>query len=183
MSITDLIPGLSGAKLVAGALVVTAAFGAGVTVTTWHLNGKAAALEVKHKQALLTAVSDAAKIGQERVIKISGVANESEQTAIRARADAVAARVAAADAGATAGQLRRLATDLSTSLNSCSTPTASPGPAGAASSVVLADVLSRLDSDDAETKRRGAEAAESLDIAYGKGLACQRSYAVIRGGG
>ena len=48
--------------------------------------------------------------------------------------------------------------------------------------MVLADVLSRLDADDAETKRRGAEAAASLDIAYNKGLACQRSYAVIRGG-
>ena len=181
MSIIDLIPGLSVAKIVAGALVVTAAFGAGVTVTTWHLNGKADALEVKHKQALLTAASDAAKIGQERVIKIAGVANESEQTAIRARADAVAARVAAAAADATSGQLRRLATDLSTSLNTCGATTTASGPAGAASSVVLADVLSRLGSDAAETESRGREAAESLDIASRAGLACQRSYAVIRG--
>ena len=181
MSIIDLIPGLSGAKLVAGALVVTAAFGGGWAVNGWRLNGEAAELDVLHKQALLTAVSAAAKIGQERVIKISGVAHESEQKAIRARVDAVAARVAAADAGATADRLRRLAADTYASLNSCGATTAAAGPAGAASSVVLADVLGRLDSDDAETKRRGAEAAESLDIAYGKGLACQRSYAVIRG--
>ena len=181
MSIIDLIPGLSGAKLVAGALVVTAAFGAGVTVTTWHLNGKAAALEVKHKQALLTAVSAAAKVGQERVVKISGVAHESEQKAIRARSDAVAARVAAADAGATADRLRRLATDTYASLNSCGATTAAPGPAGAAPSVVLADVLGRLGADAAETESRGRETAESLDIANRAGLACQRSYAVILG--
>ena len=181
MSIADLIPGLSGAKLVAGAMVVTAAFGAGVTVTTWHMNGKAAALELKHKQALLTAVSDAAKVGQERVIKISGVAHESEQKAIRARVDAVAARVAAADAGATADRLRRLATDTYASLNSCGATTAASSPAGTAPRVVLADVLGRLGSDAAETESRGREAAESLDIANRAGLACQRSYAVIRG--
>ena len=181
MSITDLIPGLSGVKLVAGALVVTAAFGAGVTVTTWHLSGKADALELKHKQALLTAVSAAAKVGQERVIKISGVAHESEQKAIRARVDAVAARVAAADAGATADRLRRLAADTYASLNSCGASASTPSPTGAAPGVVLADVLGRLGADAAETESRGREAAESLDIAYGKGLACQRSYAVIRG--
>ena len=179
MSIVDLIPGLSGVKLVAGALVVTAAFGAGVTVTTWHLNGKADALELAHKQALLTAVAKAAKTGQERVIAISGVANESEQTAIRARADAVAAGRATAAADATSDRLRRFATDLSTSLNSCSTSTAASSPTGAPASVVLADVLGRLGADDAETKSRGREAAASLDIAYNKGLACQRSYAVI----
>ena len=182
MSIIDLIPGLSGAKLVAGALVVTAAFGAGVTVTTWHLNGKAAALEVVRGQDLLAAVAKAAKTGQERVTAISGVANESEQKAISARRDAVVARVAAADAGATADRLRRLAADTYASLNSCGATVAAPGPAGTPASVVLADVLGRLGSDAAETESRGREAAESLDIAHGKGLACQRSYAVILGG-
>ena len=181
MSIVDLIPGLSGVKLVAGALVVTAAFGAGVTVTTWHMNGKAAALEVVRGQDLLAAVAKATKTGQERVIKISGVANESEQKAIRARVDAVAARVAAADAGATSDRLRRLAADTYASLNSCGASASTPSPTGAAPGVVLADVLGRLGSDAAETESRGREAAESLDTAYVKGLACQQSYAVIRG--
>ena len=182
MSIIDLIPGMSGAKLVAGAIVVSVAFSGGWAVNGWRLNGEADKLELAHKQALLTAVAKAAKTGQERVIAISGVANESEQKAIRARADAVAARVAAVDAGATADRLRRFATDLSTSLNSCGSSVAASSPAGTPASVVLADVLGRLGSDAAETESRGREAAESLGIAYGKGLACQQSYAVIRGG-
>ena len=181
MSIIDLIPGLSVAKLVAGAIVVSVAFGGGWAVNGWRLNGEAAELDVLHKQALLTAASDAAKVGQERVIAISGVANESEQKAIRARADAVAAGRAAADADATADRLRRLAVDTYASLNSCGSSPAASGPTGAPASVVLADVLGRLGADAAETESRGREAAESLDIAYGKGLACQRSYAVIRG--
>ena len=181
MSIIDLIPGLSGAKLVAGAIAVSVAFSGGWAVNGWRLNGEAAKLDVLHKQALLTAVSAAAKVGQERVIKISGVAHESEQKAIRARVDAVAARVAAADAGATADRLRRLATDTYASLNSCGATTAASSPAGTAPRVVLADVLGRLGSDAAETESRGREAAESLDIANRAGLACQRSYAVIRG--
>ena len=182
MSIIDLIPGLSGAKLVAGALVVTAAFGGGWAVNGWRLNGKAAALEIAHQQAVITANATARKIEQERITTITGIANESEQKAIRARSDAVAARVAAADAGATSDRLRRLAADTYASLNSCGATTATSGPAGTPTSVVLADVLGRLGADAAETESRGREAAESLGIAYGKGLACQQSYAVIRGG-
>ena len=181
MSIIDLIPGLSVAKLVAGALVVTAAFGAGVTVTTWHLNGKAADLEVAHGKALIKASDDAASLFKTQVEKLSGVANESKQTAFGARRDAVAAGVAAAAAGATADQLRNLTIDTYASLAACGAATVAPGPAGAAPSVVLADLLGRLGRDAAETESRGREAAASLDIAYNKGLACQRSYTVIRG--
>ena len=181
MNILDLIPGGSAAKVGIALVGLLLAFTGGVTVTTWHLNGKAAELEVAHGKALLKASNDAKDLFETQVDKLSGVANESKQTAFGARRDAVAAGVAAVAAGATAGQLRNLALDTYASLAACGATAAASSHAGAPPDLVLSDVLRRLGEDDAETKLRGAEAVASLDAAYITGLACQRSYSVIRG--
>ena len=174
MTITDLIP-VQYRLLAAGLVVVvlmalSAAGGAWVSGALWAAdlatakqNHAEALAAIEHRQS--QAQAQARSEEQRRQTAVEGIRSDAHDQIEQAKADAATAR-----ADSLQQQAARVARRPScTASNPGATPGGSPANAPA---LLLADVLSRIDT-------RAGELAETADLARIAGEACERSHAAL----